>query len=115
MSNTAVAQAMRWVRSQVKGVPTHILLWTLIACSAAFCLLKGLQNGSKHTERTPLTHEAAVNDHTESVPDGSSDHCEKSDEQQQEEEEEEDGEDGEDEVEEGGKEEKDTVGDDEED
>ncbi|XP_037623491.1 lipase maturation factor 2a [Sebastes umbrosus] len=121
MSNTAVVQAVRWVRSQVRGVPAHILLWTLIACSAAFCLLKGLQNGSKHTERTPLTHEAAVNDHTESVPDGSSDHCGKSDEQQQqeeeeeEEEEEEDGEDGEDEVEEGGKEEKDTVGDDEED
>lgn len=116
MSNTSVARAVRWVRSQVKGVPAHTLIWTLIACSATFCLLQGLR---KRNKGTPLTHNAAVtvNDHTENESDGSTDNLEKSDEQQavkgEEEAEEEEGEDSEDEVEEG-EGEKDTVSDDEE-
>uniref|UniRef100_A0A8C9X7H4 Lipase maturation factor n=1 Tax=Sander lucioperca TaxID=283035 RepID=A0A8C9X7H4_SANLU len=119
MPNTTVAQAVRWVRSQVRGVPTHILIWTLIASSVTLCLLQGLQNRNKHTERTPLTYMAAGNDHTDNVPDDSSDHCGKSDEQQaakgEEEEKKEDGQDSEDEVEEGGGEEKEDTVDDEED
>uniref|UniRef100_A0A8C2WKR6 Lipase maturation factor n=1 Tax=Cyclopterus lumpus TaxID=8103 RepID=A0A8C2WKR6_CYCLU len=74
MSNTTVAQAVRWVRSQARGVPTHILIWTLIACSATLCLLQGLQNRNNHPERTPLTHEATVKEYTEHVPKGSADH-----------------------------------------
>uniref|UniRef100_A0A8P4GLV8 Lipase maturation factor n=1 Tax=Dicentrarchus labrax TaxID=13489 RepID=A0A8P4GLV8_DICLA len=107
ISNTTVAQAVRWVRSQVRGVPAPILIWTLIVCSTTLCLLLGLQNRSKCT---------TLSDHTENLPD-SSDHCGKSGEQQavEEEEEAEDGEGSEDEVEEGEGEEKDTVGDEEED
>uniref|UniRef100_A0A8D3DPE7 Lipase maturation factor n=1 Tax=Scophthalmus maximus TaxID=52904 RepID=A0A8D3DPE7_SCOMX len=77
--NSTVAQAMRWVRSQVRGVPAHTLIWTLIACSATFCLLQGLR---KRNKGTTLTAEdaATVNDCTENL--------EKSDEQQAVEEEE---------------------------
>lgn len=102
-SNATIAQAIRWVRSQVRGVPVHVLIWTLIACSATLCLLQGLQNRSKHTE--PAAHEASVtvSNHTETEPDS------KSDEQQAAEEE-----DSEDEVEEGEGEEKSNVTDDEE-
>lgn len=101
-SNTTVAQTVRWVRSQVRGVPAHTLIWALIVCSATICLFKGLQNRNEHM---------TVSDRTENVPDGSADHRGKLDEQQAEEveeEEEEDEEDGEDEAEEGEGEEKDT-------
>ena len=114
MSNTTVAQAVRWVRSQVRGVPAPTLIWTLIACSTVICLLQGLQNRSKHK---------SVSSQSDHVPDSSSDLCGKSDEQQEAEEEEgeegeeeeEEGEDDEDELDEGEAEEKDTVGDDEQD
>ncbi|XP_059191994.1 lipase maturation factor 2a [Centropristis striata] len=114
--NGTVAQVVRWVRSQVRGVPAHILIWTLITCSTILCLLRGVQNRNKRTERTPLTHEAAVNDHTENVPDSSSDHCGKSVEKQgaedkevEEEEDGEDGEDGEEELDEGEEEAEETL------
>ncbi|TKS73388.1 Lipase maturation factor 2 [Collichthys lucidus] len=110
LSNKPVAQAVRWVRSQVRGVPAHILIWTLMGCGVLFCLLQGLQ--SRKRKRT------TVSDHAENVPDGSSDHCEKSGEHQAAKEvEEEDEEGSEDEVEQGEGEEKDTVdsGDDKED
>lgn len=115
MSNTTVAQAVRWVRSQVRGVPAPTLIWTLIACSTIICLLQGLQNRSRHK---------TVSSQSDHVPDGASDLCGKSDEQQAAEEEEgeddedegeEEGEDDEDEVDEGEAEEKETVGDDEQD
>ncbi|KAM7002264.1 lipase maturation factor 2a [Tautogolabrus adspersus] len=96
MSNNAVAKAVRWIRSQVRGVPAHTLIWTLIACSATLCLLLGLLSGNKCTRNTPLPPEA---DHTENVPDGSSACCGESDEQQRAEDEE-DGKESEDEVEE---------------
>ncbi|XP_033490744.2 lipase maturation factor 2a [Epinephelus lanceolatus] len=118
ISNTTVAQAVRWVRSQVKGVPPHVLIWTLIACSAAVCLLQGLQNRHKHRERTPNPHNAAEKDHTENQPDESLDHDGKLDKEQavdEEVEEEGEGEGSEDEVEEGEGEEKETIGDEEED
>ncbi|XP_056273428.1 lipase maturation factor 2a [Pseudoliparis swirei] len=123
-SNTTVAQAVRWVRSQARGVPTHKFIWTLIACSATLCLLQGLQHRNDHPERTPLTQEAAVNKYTENVPEGSVDHSGKPDKRQtteKEEEEEEEEEDDDDDLEgsedemEGKREEKDTVADDEED
>ncbi|XP_040894593.1 lipase maturation factor 2a [Toxotes jaculatrix] len=112
MSNTTVAQAVRWVRSQVRGVPTHILIWSLIACSTTLCLLQGLLNRNKGTS---VTHKAAVtvNSQAENESHGSPDNLERSDEQQAVAEEEE-GEGSEDEVEEGEGEEKDTVIDDEE-
>ncbi|XP_049928496.1 lipase maturation factor 2a [Epinephelus moara] len=120
ISNTTVVQAVRWVRSQVKGVPPHVLIWTLIACSAAVCVLQGLQNRHKHRERTPNPHNAAEKDLTENQPDESLDHDGKLDKEQAvdeevEEEEDGEGEDSEDEVEEGEGEEKETVGDEEED
>nr|XP_033490744.1 lipase maturation factor 2a [Epinephelus lanceolatus] len=118
ISNTTVAQSVRWVRSQVKGVPPHVLIWTLIACSAAVCLLQGLQNRHKHRERTPNPHNAAEKDHTENQPDESLDHDGKLDKEQavdEEVEEEGEGEGSEDEVEEGEGEEKETIGDEEED
>lgn len=77
--NNSVAKAVRWVRSQVRGVPAHTLIWTIIVCSATICLLQGLQNRNKST---------TVSSHTENVPDGTSDHCGKSDRQQAAEEEE---------------------------
>lgn len=86
------------MHSQVRGVPAHVLIWTLIACSATICLLQGLLNRNKRTERTPP------------------DHCGKLDEQEAvQEEEEERAEDSEEEMEEGEGEEKDTVSDDKED
>lgn len=95
MPNTTVAQAVRWVRSRVRGVPAHILIWTLIVCSTAFCLLQRLQNRKKRT---------TVCDNAENPPDCSSDHFGKSNEQQAvEEEDEEDMEDEVEEVEEGEK------------
>ena len=106
MSNTTVAQAVRWVRSQVRGVPAPTLIWTLIACSTIICLLQGLQNRSKHK---------TVSSQSDHVPDSSSDLCGESDEQQAAEEEEKEGEDEGDEGDEGEAEEKDTVGDHEQD
>ncbi|XP_020483275.2 lipase maturation factor 2a [Labrus bergylta] len=115
MSNNAVAQGVRWIRSQVRGVPAHTLIWSLIACSATLCLLLGLQNGNKSTRKTPLPPEA---DRTEHVADGSSACCGESEERQRAEDEEEDGEGSEEEVEEEEKEEggeaKDSAGDEEE-
>lgn len=109
MSNTSVAQAVRWVRSQVRGVPAHTLIWTVLVCSATICLLQGLQKRKK---------QVTVSKGTENVPDCSSDQCEESDEQkaaedEEEEEKENDEEESEDEVEEDEGEEKNTVGDEE--
>lgn len=42
-----MAQAVRWLRSQVRGVPAHTLIWTLVVCSATVSLLLGLQRGDK--------------------------------------------------------------------
>ncbi|XP_004553328.1 lipase maturation factor 2a [Maylandia zebra] len=105
LSNTTVAQAVRWVRSQVRGVPAHTLIWTLIACSATFCLLQGLRHKSKDAEKPSDAHKATATDRTENAADGSSsDHREKSDEQQADEEADKEA-DSEDEVEEEGEEE----------
>ncbi|XP_037307849.2 lipase maturation factor 2a [Pungitius pungitius] len=97
-SNTTVAKAVRWVRSQARGVPTEVLIWTLIACSATLCLLQAFQNRNKHPERTPLTQEVAGKNDTENLPEGSADHSGESVEQQtlgeEEEDEEENGEEG---------------------
>ncbi|XP_014900225.1 lipase maturation factor 2a [Poecilia latipinna] len=78
VSNTAVAQAVRWVRAQVRGVPAHTLIWTLLACSATFCLLQGLRNKNRHAEQTAVTDEAAekVDDPNEGGDESLSDHSE---------------------------------------
>lgn len=108
-SNNSIAQAVRWVRSQVRGVPAHILIWTMLVCSATICLIQGLQSKKK---------QMTVSDGAENVPNCSSDHCGETDEQkgeaEEEEDEDDDEEEGEDEVEED-EEEKNTVGNDEED
>jgi len=103
---------VRWVRSQVRGVPAHTLIWTLVACSATFCLLQGLREGNKHRNDQANKAAATVSDHTRDVSDGSPDHLKEVDEE--EEEEDEDGGNSEDELEEGEGEEKDAVSDDEE-
>ncbi|XP_017261659.1 lipase maturation factor 2a [Kryptolebias marmoratus] len=86
VSNTTVAQVVRWVRSQVRGVPTPALIWTLIACSATFCLLRGLHAKKKDSEKTsPAPEEAEkASGLTEAAAGGS----EETNEQQTEEEEE---------------------------
>ncbi|CAI5664347.1 unnamed protein product [Oreochromis niloticus] len=105
LSNTTVAQAVRWVRSQVRGVPAHTLIWTLIACGATFCLVQGLRHKNKDVEKPSDAHKATATDRTENAADGSSsDHHEKSDEQQADEEDDKEA-DSEDEVEEEGEEE----------
>ncbi|MEQ2221595.1 hypothetical protein ILYODFUR_017445 [Ilyodon furcidens] len=88
VSNATVAQAVRWVRTQVRGVPAHTLIWTLIACCATFCLLPGLRSKNKHAEQTAVTHKMAekVNDHTEGVDEDLSDPEEKQEQQAKEEE-----------------------------
>ncbi|XP_047248096.1 lipase maturation factor 2a [Girardinichthys multiradiatus] len=88
VSNATVAQAVRWVRTQVRGVPAHTLIWTLIACCATFCLLPGLRSKNKHAEQTAVTHKMAekVNDHTEGVNEDLSDPEEKQEQQAKEEE-----------------------------
>ncbi|MED6294844.1 hypothetical protein CHARACLAT_025286, partial [Characodon lateralis] len=88
VSNTTVAQAVRWVRTQVRGVPAHTLIWSLIACCATFCLLPGLRSKNKHAEQTAVTHKMAekVNDHTEGVDEDLSDPEEKQEQQAKEEE-----------------------------
>lgn len=91
------------MRSQVRGVPAHTLIWTLIACSATFCLLQGLRHKNKDAEKPSDAHKATATDLTENAADGSSDHHEKSDELQADEDDKEA--DSEDEVEEEGEEE----------
>lgn len=88
MSNTSVARTVRWVRSRVRGVPTHTLIWTIIGCSATICLLQLLQGrkGGSPADRRP-----------EKKPDGCSDSYQRSEQQaaEEEEEEEKDGDDSE--------------------
>ncbi|XP_037538792.1 lipase maturation factor 2a [Nematolebias whitei] len=87
VSNTTVAQVVRWVRPQFEGVPAPALIWTLIACSATFCLLRGLHTRNKLAGLTSSSpEEAKKSDHMEAA--ASSDHLEKTQEQQTEEEEE---------------------------
>lgn len=107
MSNTSVARVVRWVRSQFRGVHAHILIWTIIACSATICLLRGMQKTNKHE---------TVNTPTENVPEGLSEHREKSGEKHATGKKgEEEGEVVEEEVSSSEDQEKDTFGDDEED
>lgn len=58
-SKAKLARAARWVRSQVRGVPTPLIVWTLIGGSSLFCLLRGLMQRSKdRTVQTPETTES---------------------------------------------------------
>uniref|UniRef100_A0AAV2KW97 Lipase maturation factor n=1 Tax=Knipowitschia caucasica TaxID=637954 RepID=A0AAV2KW97_KNICA len=43
-SKARLARALRWVRSQVRGVAAPSLVWTLLGCSSLFCLLRALQS-----------------------------------------------------------------------
>ncbi|KAM6936764.1 lipase maturation factor 2a [Xenentodon cancila] len=109
VSNKSVAQVVRWVRSQVKGVPAHTLIWTLVACSTTVCLLLGLRGRNGHTGRTLHIEKtaASTSDLTQQVTDGSSDRQETD--EQQAKEEEEAGENSGDEVVEDKEEEKETT------
>ncbi|KAM3870580.1 lipase maturation factor 2a [Diretmus argenteus] len=109
LSNATVPRAVRWVRSCVRGIPAPVLIWSLFACSAILCLLRGLRN-NKGTETAVDEPTTTAGDHTETPPD-TSDVTGQSDDDRVEER---DGEDSEDEVVEEDKgEEKDTVGDEE--
>ncbi|KAM4618940.1 lipase maturation factor 2a [Polymixia lowei] len=92
VSNSTIPWAVRWVRSQVSGVPAPVLIWSLLACSAILCLLKGLQNTSKHTERQTVE----AGGHTHTATDASADVSELSDEHEEDGLKEEDAEDGDD-------------------
>ncbi|XP_062317677.1 lipase maturation factor 2a isoform X1 [Osmerus eperlanus] len=65
-----LAQAVRWVRSQVRGVSAPLLLWSLFACSATICLLRGLRHSCATTHKHKPT--ATNSDHTDTIPDGNS-------------------------------------------
>lgn len=91
-----VTQAVRWVRSQARGVPAPLLLWSLFVSSATFCLLRGLQS---HGQKRPAAMASSatketVKDPKETVTDGAGDNSTLSDKQVPEED---DGEEGEEE------------------
>ncbi|XP_062316787.1 lipase maturation factor 2-like [Osmerus eperlanus] len=65
-----LAQAVRWVRSQVRGVSAPLLLWSLFACSATICLLRGLRHSCATTHKHKPT--ATNSDHTDTIHDGNS-------------------------------------------
>lgn len=71
-SKAKLAHAVRWVRSQVKGVPAPLILWTLIGGSAMLCLLKGLTQRSKG--RSPQTPEPTETE-TEQMGDKQEEEC----------------------------------------
>ncbi|XP_028306102.1 lipase maturation factor 2-like isoform X2 [Gouania willdenowi] len=48
-SNNTVVQLLSWTRSQVKGIPAHTIIWTMLACSATWCFLMGLISNKNHT------------------------------------------------------------------
>lgn len=91
LSNSSVVQAVRWLRSQVQGFAAHTVVWTLVACSATFCLLQAVFNKKKVTQRTSVAPEAGKTEDcsAESGEDEASDTCVTSDEQKEEEEEDE--------------------------
>ncbi|KAM9854613.1 lipase maturation factor 2a [Aulostomus maculatus] len=78
--NNTVASAVRWMRSQVRGVPAPILIWTLIGCSATICLLLGSRNKRKHPDgsRNPPEKETVM-ESEEPAADGSKGHLGRSD------------------------------------
>ncbi|XP_038124771.1 lipase maturation factor 2a [Cyprinodon tularosa] len=90
VSNNTVAQAVRWVRSQVRGVPAHTLIWTLIACSTTFCLLQGLHSRKKQAGHSvePLKMAEKGSKHTKETDESLSGHPEEKQRQWGEEEEE---------------------------
>ncbi|XP_075998220.1 lipase maturation factor 2a [Genypterus blacodes] len=104
-SNTPVAQAVRWVRSQVRGVPAPVLIWSLMAGGIILCLLKGLSKKNAPRPKTLAAEEeeeATARDHRSSKTSGHSDELttvEEEEDGEEEEEEEEDGEQGDNEVE----------------
>lgn len=53
VSNVAIARLVRWLRARVRGVPAPVLIWTILACSATFCLLQASRKAKTKT------HEAA--------------------------------------------------------
>ncbi|XP_029951215.1 lipase maturation factor 2a [Salarias fasciatus] len=91
LSNSSTARAVRWVRSQVDGFSGHTIVWTLLACSATFCLLQGLFSRKKLGKPTSVTPEVAdtEDDGSESGADETLDSCGMSEQQQEEEAEEE--------------------------
>lgn len=84
VSNTAVFQAVRWVRSQTRGVPAHTLIWTFIACSAMFCLLQGLLSKNTTAKQIGVTHKPAekAEQDSEGADEGLLDHSEEQQEHQ---------------------------------
>lgn len=65
-SKAKMARAVRWARSQVRGVPAPLILWTLIGGSALFCLLKGVTQRSRHrTEEQTRQPQETLSEETE--------------------------------------------------
>ncbi|KAK7892152.1 hypothetical protein WMY93_024115 [Mugilogobius chulae] len=58
-SKAKLVHAVRWVRSQVQGVPAPLIVWTLIGSSIFFCLLRTMQFSRRHrisqTDEVKLT------------------------------------------------------------
>ena len=54
----------------MRGVSAPLLLWSLFACSATICLLRGLRHSCTTTHKHKPT--ATNSDHTDTIPDGNS-------------------------------------------
>lgn len=59
-SRAKLTRAVMWVRSQIRGVSTPLLLWTLIGGSALFCLFRGLTQSKHRTAHSPEPKEAGM-------------------------------------------------------
>lgn len=67
VSKSKVARAVRWVRSQVRGVSAPLILWTLIGGSALFCLLRVMTRRSQ-TRTAPPPQETTSENTEEKCP-----------------------------------------------
>ncbi|CAL8358743.1 unnamed protein product [Lota lota] len=64
-SNATVPRAVQWLRSQVRGHSAPVIIWSLLACSTALCLLRVLRHTDPHAgprKESPAGFESKVTD-----------------------------------------------------
>ena len=61
-SNATVPRAVQWLRSQVKGHSPPVVVWSLLACSVALCLLRALRPADPHPQAGPAGSESKGRD-----------------------------------------------------
>lgn len=89
MSNAAVARAVRWVRSQVRGVPAPTLIWTILACSATICFLRASRKTKTNAREAASARAKNASESVTAQPEVSNEQMEEEEEEVKEEEEEE--------------------------